>query len=71
MSDKKLYEKKIAESKEEIQNFKKQIGKYCYTQFKNREDDSEIDPEVLDLCQSIDATYDEITILENKLEKLK
>lgn len=65
------YKAKITSQKAEIKDLERQIGKYIYEQFKNRDDDEPMDENVLDFCQSIDSAYDEITILEDKIEKVK
>ncbi|MEA4922550.1 MAG: hypothetical protein VB031_04190 [Eubacteriaceae bacterium] len=65
------YKAKIASQKAEIKDLEKQIGKRVYDQFKERDEDEPMDENLLDLCQSIDSAYDEITILEDKIENVK
>ncbi len=66
------YKAKIAREQAEIEKLEQQIGKHIYEKFKeNEEDEVEYDQEVMDTCAAIDATYDEIALLETKIEELK
>lgn len=66
------YKTKIASQKSVIKDTRLQIGKYVYQKFKDSDEEEEIkDPQLLELCQTIDSAYDEITILEDKIERIK
>ena len=65
------FKAKIASKKSEIEKMQKNMGTYFYELYKETEEPEEMDPEILDMCRQIDAFYDEITILEDKMEKVK
>lgn len=65
------FKAKIAAKNSEIEKMQKSMGQYFYELYKEQEDPEEMDPEILDMCRQIDATYDEIAILEEKMEKVK
>ncbi len=65
------YKARISSQRSEIEKLQKQIGKYVYDQFKEGSEETFFDPEIIDTCQAIDATYDEIAILEDKIDKIK
>ena len=51
------------------------MGLYIYLTYSEHEDDEEEgitpDPKLRDMCKQIDAVYDEIALLENKIDKVK
>lgn len=65
------YKARISSQKSEIEKLQKQIGKYIYDQYSEDQELDFLDSEILDTCRAIDATYDEIAILENKIDMIK
>ena len=65
------YKARISSQKSEIEKLQKQIGKYVYDQYKEDQESEWFDAEILDTCHAIDATYDEIAILENKIDEIR
>lgn len=71
---------KIASKKNEIEKLEKQMGLYMYELYK--ENDGSLEPEdegrpkkiyaeLRDMCRQIDGTYDEIALLESKIDAYK
>ncbi|MGI6722551.1 MAG: hypothetical protein ACOX4I_08515 [Anaerovoracaceae bacterium] len=65
------YKTKIAGQKSEIKDNEIELGKYIFQQFKDGEMENVLDEQVIDLCNRISSCYDEIEILEEKIEKVK
>jgi hypothetical protein len=65
------YKARISSQKSEIEKLQRQIGKYVYDLYKEENEGEFFDSEILDTCHAIDATYDEIAILENKIDMIK
>ena len=65
------YKARILSQKNEIEKLQMQIGKYVYDLYKDDNESELFDEEIIDSCHAIDATYDEIAILENKIDTLK
>lgn len=65
------YKARISSQKAEIEKLQKQIGKYVYDRYRDDDEAEWFDPEILDTCHAIDATYDEIAILENKIDEIR
>ena len=65
------YKARISSQKSEIEKLQRQIGKYVYDLYKEENESEFFDSEILDTCHAIDATYDEIAILENKIDMIK
>ena len=65
---------KIAKKKGDIKDLYRDLGKYVYETAKETEADEErtlpID-KINDYISAIDGSFDEITILEDKIEKVK
>ena len=68
------YKAKIAARKAEIEKIERQMGLYIYLTYSEHEDDEEEgitpDPKLRDMCKQIDAVYDEIALLENKIDNV-
>ena len=71
---------KIASKKSEIEKLEKQMGLYMYELYKDN--DGSLEPEdegrpkkiyseLRDMCRQIDGAYDEIALLESKIDSLK
>lgn len=65
------YKARISSQKSEIEKLQRQIGKYIYDRYSEDQDLEIFDSEILDSCRAIDATFDEIAILENKIDAIK
>lgn len=67
------YKAKIAGKKTEIDKIQRQMGLYIYLTYSESEDDDadNLDPRLRDMCKQIDAVYDEIALLENKIDQVK
>ena len=71
---------KIATKKNDIEKYEKQIGLYMYDLYKdndgsfelNEDEESSHDLSVIrDICRQIDGAYDEIALLESKIDRFK
>jgi hypothetical protein len=67
------YKAKIVGKKNEIEKIERRMGLYIYLMYsEGEEDDGEnLDPKLRDMCKQIDAVYDEIALLENKIDQVK
>lgn len=71
---------KIASKKNDIEKYENQIGLYMYDLYKDNDGSFELDEYdgpnhdlsvIGDICRQIDGAYDEIALLESKIDRFK
>ena len=71
---------KIASKKNDIEKYENQIGLYMYDLYKDNDGSFELDEYdgpnhdlsvIRDICRQIDGAYDEIALLESKIDRFK
>ncbi len=65
------YKAQITSQKAEIKSLEKKLGVSVYEGYKDDLEAVALTEEMRSICQSIDAAYDAIAVLEEKIEKVK
>lgn len=63
------YKAKIISKKAEIDKVYMEIGRFVYDKYADNDDG--IDQEIIDKCSMIDSMFDEIIVMEEKIESVK
>lgn len=65
------FKAQITSQKAEIKGLEKKLGVSVYEGYKDDLEAVQLTEEMRSICQSIDAAYDAIAVLEEKIEKVK